>query len=208
MDVQTHEKESTTPHSSLPDEAGRSRKPTGRAPAELAPSIEAVLLTLERPISALRLAEALHVVSEEAPGAGLVERAIKDLNEQYARNGRSFCIEKVAGGFRVMTLARFAPVIAAFHASRSRTKLSRAAVETLAVVAYRQPITRADLEAIRGVSCGDVLRSLIERRLVTITGRAEELGRPMLYGTTKTFLDLFGLASTKDLPPVAEFLGS
>ena len=208
MDVQTHQRESTTPHASVPDQAGRSYEPTGTTPADLAPAIEAVLLTLERPISALRLAEALDVASGETPGATIIERAIKDLNEQYARNGRSFRIEKVAGGFRVMTLAQFAPVIAAFHASRTQTKLSRAAIETLSVVAYRQPITRADLEAIRGVSCGDVLRSLIERRLVTITGRAEELGRPMLYGTTKSFLDLFGLASTKDLPPVAEFLGS
>ena len=207
MDVQTHQRDSTTPHASRPDEADRSCEPTGTAPADLAPAIEAVLLTLERPISAPRLAEALHLASERTPGPSLVERAIKDLNEQYARNGRSFRIEKVAGGYRVMTLPQFAPVIDAFHASRTRTRLSRAAVETLAVVAYRQPITRADLEAIRGVSCGDVLRSLIERRLVTITGRAEELDRPMLYGTTKIFLDLFGLGSTRDLPPVAEFLG-
>ena len=80
----------------------------------------------------------------------------------------------------------------------------RAAVETLAIIAYKQPITRAQLEAIRGVSCGEVIKSLMDRRIITIKGRAEELGRPMLYGTTRQFLDHFGLASIKDLPTVQE----
>jgi segregation and condensation protein B len=80
------------------------------------------------------------------------------------------------------------------------SRLTPAALETLAIIAYRQPVLRADLEAIRGVACGEVLRGLLERRLVRIVGRAEELGRPMLYGTTKEFLQIFGLGSLKDLP--------
>jgi len=87
--------------------------------------------------------------------------------------------------------------VAAFHKARAGGRLSRAAVETLAIIAYKQPLTRAQLEAIRGVSCGEVLRSLLERRLVEIKGRAEELGRPLLYGTGKPFLDAFGARSAQ-----------
>ncbi|MBY0261687.1 MAG: SMC-Scp complex subunit ScpB, partial [Phycisphaerales bacterium] len=113
-----------------------------------------------------------------------------------------FRIERIAGGYRVMTLPAFGPVLEAYHGKRERHALSRAAIETLAIIAYKQPITRAALESIRGVACGEVLRSLMERRLVTIVGRAEEVGRPMLYGTSKAFLETFGLASVKDLPSV------
>jgi segregation and condensation protein B len=91
------------------------------------------------------------------------------------------------------------------HGIKEQQSLSRAALETLAIIAYRQPITRADLEAIRGVACGEVLRSILEKKLIDIVGRAEELGRPMLYGTTKRFLESFGLASIKDLPNHQDF---
>lgn len=191
---------------------------------QLPGAIEAVLLSLDKPMSASKLGAALGLSVEpeegepqeptrrsrrgrnaEAPdGAAQIERAVEELNAAYEATGRSFRIEKVAGGYRLMTLASFAPVLAAFHQSRARNRLGKAAVETLSIVAYKQPITRAHLEAIRGVACGEVLRSLLERKLVTIKGRAEELGRPILYGTTKEFLDAFGLSSLKDLPTAAE----
>jgi segregation and condensation protein B len=133
-----------------------------------------------------------------------VERAIAALNGQYAASQRAFRIEHLAGGYRVMTLAAYAPILAAFHKRQTSSKLSRAAVETLAIIAYKQPLTKAELEAIRGVSCGEVLKTLLEKRLVTVKGRAEELGRPLLYGTTTDFLKLFGLASIKDLPSPTE----
>lgn len=201
----------------------------------LATSLEAILLTADRPVPAARLAEALGLASpptalpengggdsgeQPAPkparsrrraatpaaddASGRIVAAVEHLNEVYAASGRSFRIEAVAGGYRFMTLPQFAPAVAAFHRARQSAKLSRAAVETLAIIAYKQPITRAHLEAIRGVACGEVLRSLMERRLVTIKGRAEELGRPILYGTTKEFLDAFGLSSLKDLPTIAD----
>lgn len=129
---------------------------------------------------------------------------VAQLNEQYASSGRAFRIELVAGGYRVMTLPRYAPALARLHHTRSNPKLSKPAIETLAIIAYQQPITRARLEAIRGVSCGEVLKSLLERRLIAISGRAEELGRPMLYATTRQFLDHFGLSSVKDLPSPGE----
>lgn len=166
-------------------------------------SVEAVLLTLEKPVTPGKLAEGLGVGVDEG-GTRAVSAAIDGLNAEYERTGRAFRIEKVAGGVRIMTLPEFADDVAKFHQARQSQKLSRAALETLAVIAYRQPVTRASLEAIRGVACGEVLRTLVERRMVTITGRAEELGRPMLYGTTKQFLELFGLSTLKDLPSVED----
>lgn len=163
--------------------------------------VEAVLLTSSRPTTASSIAQALAGAGVEASSTE-VEQAVDRLNESFDATGRSARIERVAGGFRFMTRAEHAPVLAAIRQQQVQGKLSRAAVETLAIVAYKQPITRADLESIRGVACGEVLRTLLERRLVTIAGRAEEPGRPMLYGTTREFLDQFGLGSLKDLPSV------
>ncbi len=184
--------------------AAESLEPRSVSSETIASRVEAVLLTSDRPLTASRLAEmiaqavgGLHPVEE-------VESAVESLNQVYDATGRSFRIERVAGGYRMMTRPEFGSVVAATARSRDAGRLSQAALETLAIVAYRQPITRADIEAIRGVACGDILRSLLERRLVKIVGRAEELGRPMLYGTGREFLEAFGLASLKDLPDSRE----
>ena len=166
------------------------------APSALAARVEAALMTSERAVPAARLAEVL-----EAEREG-VEAAVAELNAAYAATGRTFRIESLAGGLRVMTLADHADVMAAMHKTKDTGKLTPSQLETLAVVAYKQPALRADIEAVRGVACGEVLRSLMERHLVKIVGRAEEVGRPMLYGTTRQFLEVFGLASTRDLPEV------
>lgn len=184
--------------------------------------VEAIVLSLERPVPVVRLAEALfhparlERAREEGEDEGTrepkasaaeiqsIRAAVNGLNEIYAKSGRTFRIAEVAGGFRMMTQPEFAEFVALFRHSRISAKLSKAAVETLAIIAYRQPVTRAELEAIRGVACGEVLKSLMERRLITIAGRAEELGRPILYATAKAFLDHFGLASLKDLPSPSE----
>lgn len=171
------------------------------APERIPLAIEALLLTSDRPVPSARLCEALGLSSDK-DARTRVERAIESLNSEYEKSGRSFRVQAVAGGFRVMTLPEFAPVVAAMQGLRESAKLSRAAIETLAIVAYRQPATRAQIEAIRGVACGEVLKTLLDRRLVTIVGRAEELGRPMLYGTSKQFLEAFGLSSVRDLPAV------
>jgi len=168
--------------------------------------VEALLLTVDKPLSVSKLADA--VAPREGsgkPGAGEIEAAIARLNEIYDRTARAFRVEPVAGGYRVMARAEHASLLASFHRGQAESKLSRPAIETLAIIAYRQPITRGALEAIRGVACGEVLKGLLERRLVTVTGRAEEPGRPMLYGTTRGFLDAFGLSSIKDLPPEETF---
>jgi segregation and condensation protein B len=142
--------------------------------------------------------------AEETPqqrkAAGQVREAIDALNARYAADARTFRIESVAGGRQVMTLPAFAPVVARVKGVREQGRLTQAALETLAIVAYRQPILRADLESIRGVACGEVLRSLMDRRLVKIVGRADEVGRPMLYGTTTEFLKQFGIGKLDELP--------
>lgn len=213
-----------------PSDALKPAPPPLPSPESLAPLIEALLLSVDRPLSSTRIGEVLAALPlgeqadaspdprtgsgarSGAPGSSrerpipnkLIVSAVEVLNAQLGQTGRAFRIESLAGGYRVMTLPRFARVIETFHGKRERHALSRAAVETLAIIAYKQPITRATLEAIRGVSCGEVLRSLIERRLVTVAGRAEEVGRPILYATTRQFLETFGLASLKDLPSAAD----
>ena len=124
--------------------------------------------------------------------------------ERYGDEGRGLQISQVAGGYRMTTRVEHDRHLRALYRHRNRTRLGPAALETLAIIAYKQPILRADVESIRGVASGEVIRGLMERRLVTIAGRAQELGRPMLYGTTRSFLEVFGLASLKDLPKVDE----
>lgn len=171
--------------------------------------VEAVLMTADRPLGERRIATILDLEDDDSSKEGVnsvrrIRDAIESLNESYEATDRSFRIERVAGGLQVMTLPDYAEDIARLRGARQQWRLSQAAMETLAIIAYRQPILRADLEAIRGVSCGEVLRGLHERRLVKIAGRAEELGRPILYGTTREFLETFGLASLDDLPQSKE----
>lgn len=173
-------------------------------PATIVAPIEAMLVSSDRPIRGAALVDALGVHLGRAVSVTGIDDAINLLNTQYDQQGRAFRIEQVSGGYRLMTRPEHAPVVAAMHRSRATTRLSKPALETLAIIAYRQPITRAELEAIRGVACGEVVRTLMDRRMVKITGRAEELGRPMLYGTTRQFLDTFGLADVKDLPKPEE----
>jgi segregation and condensation protein B len=174
--------------------------------ADLIPKVEAVLISRSRPIPAEAMAKGLGLCDSESSSAirkaalQTITSAVATLNQAYESTERAFRIEPVAGGLRLVTLPQYGSTVAAFLNQETNSKLSRPAIETLAIIAYRQPVTRADIEAIRGVACGEVLRGLLERRLIAVTGRSEELGRPMLYGTTKQFLDAFGLASLADLP--------
>ncbi|MAE67514.1 MAG: SMC-Scp complex subunit ScpB [Phycisphaeraceae bacterium] len=168
-------------------------------PHEVTCKVEAALMAVERPIATVRLAELIDRASGKT-----ITRAIDQLNAEYEQTRRSFRIEQVAGGWQILTLPEYAEVAGQFNRTRQQTRLSPAALETLAIIAYKQPLVRAEIESIRGVACGEVLRSLLERHLIKIVGRAEELGRPMLYGTTKSFLEVFGLANLKDLPQVEQ----
>lgn len=157
--------------------------------------LEALLLSTHHPLTAGRLAELM-----DRPSTKGVRQAIKALNEGYASSNRSFRIEQVAGGYQILTLPEFGAALRKLHQKEIDAKLTKAALETLSIIAYKQPILRAEVESIRGVACGETIRSLMEKHLVKIAGRAEEPGRPILYGTTKRFLELFGLNSLKDLP--------
>lgn len=167
-------------------------------------ALEAILLTTDKPVRPAHVADALTQALARPVSADDIRAAAEALNTAYTDTGRAFTIETLAAGLRLMARPELSNVLAAFHGHRASNRLSRAALETLAIIAYRQPVTRAEVENIRGVACGEVLRSLMDRRLVTIAGRAEELGRPMLYGTTRDFLTQFGLASIRDLPEMAD----
>ena len=169
---------------------------------ELAGVVEAVLLACDKPLTHVKIAEAVGIEADSAHD--MVASVVNGLNEAYEASGRAFRIERVSGGYRVMTLPEFAGAVAAVRGMQPSSKLSRASIETLSSVAYKQPLTRAEVDAIRGVSSGEVLKGLLDRRLGAIVGRADTLGRPMLYGTTKRILEAFGLASVRDLPPVED----
>lgn len=182
-------------------EGAAPKTPDGLVPA----AVEACLLASDRPLSAARLAQALSL-GVDAHSKAQVESAIDDLNAVYQQTGRAFRIQEVAGGYRIMTTPEVAGPVAVIRGAREQSRLSKSALEALAIIAYRQPIARAQVESIRGVSSGEVLKTLLDRRLIAIVGRAEEIGRPMLYGTTRQFLEAFGLASIADLPAVGEIL--
>lgn len=162
--------------------------------------IEAILFATDEPLSAERLVN----ISQLNGGVKQVKKCIETLNQQYAETKRAFRIEEIAGGYQMMTLPEYNNWLKNMLKQRADNKLSPAALETLAIIAYKQPIIRADIEAIRGVACGEVVRTLMYKGLVKIAGKAEILGRPLLYGTTKKFLQVFGLSDLKDLPKAEE----
>ncbi len=166
---------------------------------ELRQAVEAVLFASDDPIAPAKIVEALKEALPDAKKAE-VEEVIRQLKADYDNSNRGFTIEEIAGGVQVLTRPQFADIIAKLRRSKAEKKLSAAALETLAIVAYKQPIKRADLEAIRGVATSDVLRALMERRLVRIVGREEIPGAPVQYGTTAEFLEAFGIKSLDDLP--------
>ncbi|MBP7935790.1 MAG: SMC-Scp complex subunit ScpB [Phycisphaerae bacterium] len=161
--------------------------------------IEAILFTSDAPLT---LAKIVSIIGTGS--AREVRKIIQELNKEYDKTGNSFRIEEIAGGFQMLTIPVYNTWLRRLRQSRQDSKLSPAAMETLAVVAYKQPVVRAEVESIRGVSAGETLNRLRELGLVKIVGRAEDVGRPMLYGTTKHFLEVFGLSSLEDLPAVEE----
>lgn len=160
--------------------------------------LEALVLSSPEPVTASRLAEVV-------PGSSTheVRDLIAELNAEYEAQARGFEVVEVAGGYQIRTRPELAEHVRALQPRRA-ARLSRASLETLAVVAYKQPVTRAEVEHVRGVDAGAVLRTLLERNLIRIAGHREIPGRPMLYATTKRFLEVFGLASLEDLPTLRE----
>jgi len=160
--------------------------------------LEALILAAEEPIGAGRLAD---VVPGLTPARA--RELARELGDDYERDGRAFEVWEVAGGYQIRTRSEYSAYVRQLQKERP-LRLSRAALETLAVIAYKQPVTRAEVEHVRGVDAGAVLRSLVERRLVRIAGHREVPGRPMLYGTSRRFLEVFGLSGLDDLPTLRE----
>ena len=161
--------------------------------------VEAILFASDEPITPNRLVNILEVGSVKQ-----IRESVEHLNEKYKEANSAFRIDQIAGGFQMMTLDAYNHWLKKLIRVRTENKLTQASLETLAIIAYKQPIIRADLEAIRGVGSGEMIRGLMHKGMVKIAGRAEILGRPLLYGTTKKFLDVFGLNSIKDLPKAEE----
>jgi len=160
--------------------------------------VEALILAAPEPVSAAKLAG---IVPGLKPGG--VKALVAELGEAYAAEGRAFEIWEVAGGYQMRTRPEFSGYVRELHQERP-ARVSRAALETLAVIAYKQPVTRAEIEHVRGVDVGAVVRSLLDRKLVKVAGHRDVPGRPMLYGTTRRFLELFGLERLDDLPTLRE----
>ena len=160
--------------------------------------VEALLFVSDDPLTTQRIADILGCEKRDAT------RFVRALTDKYDANGRAVSIREVAGGYQLRTKEDLAPWIRKFLAARP-VRLSRAALEVLAVVAYRQPLTRQEIESIRGVDCSAVLQSLLERKLVKMMGRKDVPGRPIIYGTTRQFMEHFNLSSLTDLPTLKEF---
>jgi segregation and condensation protein B len=195
------------PRQSRPLRRGPARRglQPARQPAAVGPQyrshdlarLEAALFLAREPLSPRRLAKLAGLAD------GTRARAlIRELNRLLDEGGASFRVEQIAGGFQLLTRAAFGPWIRRLLGAPAENRLSAAALETLAIVAYRQPVTRSEIESIRGVGCEDMLRQLMERDFVAIGGRAEEIGRPNVYVTSRRFLQAFGLGRIEDLPAI------
>ena len=157
--------------------------------------LEAILLLAREPLSSRRLCQYANLAD-----ATEARTLIRHLNELLDGSGRAFRVEEVAGGYQLLTRPKFATWLRRLATVPKEFRLSAPALETLSVIAYRQPAGRAEIEAVRGVNCGEIVRQLMERDLVRIAGRSNELGRPYLYATSRRFLQLFGLRRLEDLP--------
>jgi segregation and condensation protein B len=180
----------------LDEEGGEIEQARELSRAHLVGLIEALVFASDKPVKALEVARLASAPVKQ------VRELLVEMKETYA--GRGFVLDEVAGGWMFRTNVQFAPFVREVTAGRP-VRLSRAQVETLAIVAYRQPVTRPEIDDIRGVDSGATLKLLLERDLVRILGKKDEPGRPLLYGTTTLFLEFFGLKSLKDLPTLREF---
>ena len=161
--------------------------------------VEALILASPEPIPARRIAEAAGGTTPST-----IARAVAELNHRYLQSGSSYRIRELAGGYQFYIVPEYAGYVEELFTRRRKMRLTRAALETLAIIAYRQPVTKTDIEHIRGVASDGVVHNLLEKNMIAITGRAEGVGRPLVYGTTDEFLKFFGLNRLDDLPQMSE----
>ena len=161
--------------------------------------IEAMIFASDTPITAQKIKNIL-----QEGTVPQIKKAVKQLNENYDKIDAAFHIVEVAEGFQMVSRADYASWLTRLYKARQASRLTRRALETLAIIAYKQPVTKTEMESIRGVNVDGVVKTLIERNLITVTGREKAPGNPLLYGTTKNFLEYFGLKSINDLPKLKE----
>jgi segregation and condensation protein B len=168
--------------------------------------VEALIFASDEPISENEIIRAIKGIDGEEIEitSADINQVVEELNKKYEENGNSFKIKKIANGFIFATTEISAKYVGFLSSEKSKRRLSQAALETLAIIAYKQPITKPELDQIRGVNSDYILNTLLEKNLITITGRAETIGRPLLYGTTIEFLKYFGLYNLSDLPKPRE----
>lgn len=170
--------------------------------------LEALFFATDEPLTLRQVIDIFDLLEGSPAGSGLtperIVTSIEELNREYDDSGRAFRIVNVAGGYQFATRPEYGAWLGAMVREKAKRKMSVSALETLAVIAYKQPVTKPEIEAIRGVNADYVLRTLLERNLVTIVGRAATPGRPLLYGTTRDFLKHFGLNDLSELPKPRE----
>lgn len=164
-----------------------------------APVIEALLFSSDEPLKSAKICEIIEGLKEKD-----VRDIIEELNQNYEETGRSFRVHFIADGYQLFTLTEYSPYVEKLFRNRQQSRLSLKALETLAIIAYKQPVTRPEIEEIRGVNVDGVLKTLLTRKLITVAGTAQAPGTPYLYQTTKKFLEYFGLKNIKDLPKLKE----
>jgi len=163
-------------------------------------AVEALIFASERPVTLEQLKKALG-----NPESGQLRKIIDELKEEYEAENRGFRIAEIAGGFQMITASSFAPFLKKLYKDRSVDKLSKPALESLAIIAYKQPLTKSEIESLRNVNVDGVMKSLLEKNLIRISGRKKIPGRPFVFGTTRQFLEHFGLKSLDDLPKFEDF---
>lgn len=204
----TTKNDNTEPEKTTNDAQSSPESSTNTPPPEdhsLEEAAEAIIFAADEPVEAERIAD---IVGEVTGRADLttdeVEAAIGRLNDEYEASNRALEIHEWGGGYRMTTRSALSPFVQTLFVGEQETSLSRSLMETLAVIAYRQPVTRPEVDFIRGVNSDYAIRKLLEMGLADVEGRADSLGRPLLYGTTSLFLEQFGLSSLDDLPTLRE----
>jgi len=167
--------------------------------------IESLIFTSSKPLHINDISQTLSVHFDTKIKEEDLLKSLEGLKEKYKDPKYSFEIIEIANGFQFMTKGAYYPVVGQFLKLESKKKLSRSALETLAIISYKQPMTRSQIEAIRGVNCDYAVQKLLDKELIVMTGRAEGPGRPLLYGTTEKFMNHFGLKNLKELPQLKEF---
>jgi segregation and condensation protein B len=168
--------------------------------------IEALIFASDDPLTAGEIIKAIKEIDGDDTEITIsdIDLAISELNEQYDKSGSSFKILRIANGFIFATLSEYAKYVGFLSHAKTNRRLTQAALETLSIIAYKQPITKPEIESIRGVNSDYMINTLLEKNLITIKGRTETIGRPLLYGTTDEFLKYFGLYKLSDLPKPRE----